>query len=120
MIDTIRLVLDIDKIPENFKLIRRRDNVLCATMNPTKEMKASGKYYPKLSYVERPTKTSSTRQLYVEFSIPKLLLDNNFCEVEEADFDAIIVSSADFRNGGKSCITILARVTSCFMTKSLA
>ena len=89
MIDTIRLVLDIGKIPENFKLIRRRDNVLCATMNPTKEMKASGKYYPKLSYVERPTKTGSTHQLYVEFSVPKLLLNNNFCEVEEADFDAI-------------------------------
>ncbi len=90
MIDTIRLVLDISKIPENFKLVRKRDNVLCATMNPTDEMKASGRYYPKLSYIERPIKGGFTHQLFVEFSIPKLLMNNNFCEVGEKDFDDIV------------------------------
>ncbi len=90
MIDTIRLVFDVKKPPQSFNFITSKNGVIKGFINPTKEMKASGKYYPRITYLKRPTPNGNQQQILVEFSIPKLLYGNNFDEVTDTDFDAIL------------------------------
>lgn len=91
MIDTIRLQYDTKTIPEEFKFTKSKNGVFKGMLNPTKEMKASGKYYPRVTYIKRPVGGGSIQQqIQVEFSIPKLLKGNNFSEVCDADFNDIV------------------------------
>lgn len=91
MIDTIRLQYDTNTIPEEFKFTKSKKGVFKGMLNPTKEMKASGKYYPRVTYIKRPIGGGSVQQqIQVEFSIPKLLKGNNFSEVCDADFDDVV------------------------------
>ncbi|MBT4367053.1 hypothetical protein HOD24_01550 [Candidatus Peregrinibacteria bacterium] len=54
--------------------------------NPTKDMKSSGSYYPRLTVIKRGTAIT----LRIECSLPKLLFGNNLDELEEKDFDKVI------------------------------
>jgi hypothetical protein len=55
--------------------------------NPSEEeIKAYG-YLPKLTYLERPAESI----LKIEFSVPKLIFGNNFDEVEDGNFEEIII-----------------------------
>lgn len=55
--------------------------------NPTAEDKAKGIYKPRLTI----TKRGRIFDLKIEFSAPKLLFDNNLEELEEADFDKVVM-----------------------------
>lgn len=46
MIDTIRLIHDIKVIPEEFRFSKTKKGVFSGILNPTREMRTSGKYFP--------------------------------------------------------------------------
>lgn len=109
MIDTVRLAYDTKVIPEEFKFTKQKNGVFKGVLNPTKEMKASGKYYPRVTFVKRPLGYGRVQQqILVEFSIPKLLKGNNFSEVCDADFDNIVqaLKKALFEMGLKFQFTV--------------
>ena len=54
--------------------------------NPTKDMKSSSSYYPRITVVKRGTAIT----LRIECSLPKLLFGNNLDELEETDFDKLM------------------------------
>lgn len=93
MIDTIRLALDVKRIPDEFKIAKSKNGVFRGVINPTKEMKKSGKYYPRVTFVKRPVRSGLSQQFLVEFSIPKLIKGNNFSEVSNDDFGVIVKNS---------------------------
>lgn len=90
MIDTVRLVHDVKVIPEEFRFSKTRKGVFSGILNPTKEMRASGKYFPRVTFIKRPMRGGVQQQISIECSLPKLLKGNNFEEVCDADFDDII------------------------------
>lgn len=49
-----------------------------------------GIYKPKLTVIKRIVKGGLQLNLTIEFSAPKLLFGNNFDELEETDFDAVV------------------------------
>ena len=73
-----------------FQLFKENERgVIQGNFNPTSAMKKTGKYFPRITYTERPTRGGKTYQLAIEFSIPKLMFGNNFSEVADIDFDVI-------------------------------
>ena len=91
MIDTVRLAYDTKTIPEEFKFVQMKNGVFKGVINPTKIMKVSGKYYPRITCIKRPVGYGNYKcQILVEFSVPKLLMGNNFSEVCDTDFDAVV------------------------------
>lgn len=60
--------------------------------NPTSRELAAGIYKPRLTFIARPRLGRMAIDLKIEFSAPKLLFGNNFEELVEADFDALIES----------------------------
>lgn len=62
-------------------------------LNPPSSYAKSGKYMPRLTMYKRVRKFGVVSyQLAVEFSAPKMLFGNNFDELEEKDFDALLVA----------------------------
>lgn len=55
--------------------------------NPSKRETNIYGYLPKLTYIERPAESV----LKVEFSAPKLIFGNNFDELEDKDFEKLII-----------------------------
>jgi len=45
---------------------------------------------PRLTMFKRPSRSGPVYQLAIEFSAPKLLFGNNFDELEDADFEALL------------------------------
>ncbi len=96
MIDTICLliprnrILSLDDESKGFTwdLISRTNDYDKYVRNPTKLQKESGLYYPRLTGYKR--KYRDERNIKIEFSIPKLLHNNNLDEVSEADFSTVI------------------------------
>lgn len=64
-------------------------------LNPSKVYAKQGKYMPRLTLHRRPKGRFIQWQLAVEFSGPKLLFGNNFDELVEEDFDALLVALQD-------------------------
>lgn len=62
--------------------------------NPTKKEFLAGIYRPRLTLTKRMKNGGFSTTLRVEFSAPKLLLGNNFEELEENDFKKLSVSLA--------------------------
>ncbi len=87
MIDTIRLACEINQTPKGISFTQERNGVIKGYINPTKIMKDTGKYYPRITYMERP---NAPKELKIEFSISKLIKGNNFSEVCDADFEEIL------------------------------
>lgn len=90
MIDTIRLIHDVKTIPEEFRFSKTKKGIFSGVLNSTKEMRASGKYFPRVTFIKRPTRGGIQRQISIECSLPKLLKGNNFEEVCDADFNDIV------------------------------
>lgn len=110
MIDTIILEVDLGD-PKKQKIISRetfdqwspslegvlsapyrklgaKGNIKC-TNNCTSEEKAKRRYVPKLTVYKQVTSKGFKYQLYIEFSAPKILFNNNFEEVDEADLEEL-------------------------------
>lgn len=95
MIDTICLLIPKEKLlflSENngpaWSLQSHTEEYDKFVRNPTKLQKESGNYYPRLTGYKR--KYRDERNVKIEFSIPKIIYNNNLDEVEENQFDEIV------------------------------
>lgn len=101
MIDTIKLVLPFNDRPDWLdgadKNLKKNANSggVTTTLNPSKGYKVAGIYLPKLKFYEHPTREGIQRKLQIEVSLPKLYFGNNFSELTEADFDAVVGKLSD-------------------------
>jgi hypothetical protein len=102
MIDTIAIILDQSKFaifdPEKFhpsarEIMTRKVEMRKATQNPTKKQLKAGNYLPRLTLFKRPSRNGRYPEvtLKIEFSIPKMIFSNNFDELEESDFEQVVV-----------------------------
>jgi cell fate (sporulation/competence/biofilm development) regulator YmcA (YheA/YmcA/DUF963 family) len=64
------------------------------TQNPSKKEFLAGIYKPRLTLTKRMKNKDFSVDLRIEFSAPKLLLGNNFEELEEKDFKQLSISLA--------------------------
>ena len=98
MIDTIKLAIPAHRFsvarPTVFSpsldLTKDYRGTFRTVCNPTAAAKKEGKYQPRLTYVQRPSKQGTQKELLIELSLPKLLYRNNFDELVPADFDRIV------------------------------
>ena len=67
-----------------------KNGFMKCVQNPTTEELKKGIYRPRLTVTRRMGTGAYITTLRIEFSIPKLLLGNNFDEVSEADFEDVI------------------------------
>ena len=65
------------------------DKSITCHLNPSKEDKRRGHYRPRLTLYKRVVKGGFLYQLYIEFSAPKIIWNNNFVEIEEDDLDML-------------------------------
>lgn len=66
-----------------------RGNFVCV-QNPTKSDLQAGRYRPRLTLSKRKISNGFALTLRIEFSAPKLILGNNFDEVETRDFPRVL------------------------------
>ena len=96
MIDTIKLVLPFSKRPHWYEKARFQHGfdadtgLFKAVANPSSENKKKGIYQPRLTYTERPVRGGKNYELAIELSLPKLMFNNNFSELDDADFEAVV------------------------------
>lgn len=102
MIDTVKIHLTYRSQPKwvtEAKLFTNIDatkGVFVAYNNPSSSYKKLGIYQPRLTYTERPRGINiKSCQLAIEFSAPKLLFNNNFTELADADFKNVITKLAE-------------------------
>ena len=74
----------------NYYRLGARSNFSCV-QNPTKSELSKGIYKQRLTVTKRMKKGEFHISLKIEFSIPKLLFGNNFVEVQESDFQSLIL-----------------------------
>jgi hypothetical protein len=95
-------------------------------LNPSPTYAKMGKYMPRLTMYKRMTKVGVIYQLAAEFSAPKMLFGNNFDELIENDFDALLTAlhytnCSVIGSSNHSLLTPILRLgirlrTSCFLT----
>ena len=107
MIDTVKLTMNLSKPLRksdlDFQLMKEQQKgVIQGIYNPTATMKKTGKYYPRLTYTERPTRGGKTYQLAIEFSVPKLVFNNNFDELTDDDYPTVLKALSDILREMKS------------------
>lgn len=96
MIDTVKIVVPYSERPKWFsgisgdKKINANSGLFTTIVYPSNSYKRSGIYLPQLKYVERPTKDGRTFSLYIELSLPKLYYGNNFNELTDGLFSAVV------------------------------
>lgn len=102
MIDTVKIAVPYNERPAWYDNIHKRINsgygkggVFTAHIRPRYEeqtYKREGIYLPKLRYIERPRiqSRSKTYELYIELSLPKLYFGNNFSELTDDLFSAVL------------------------------
>lgn len=102
MIDTVNIAVLYHERPAWYGKIHKRINsgygkggVFTAYIRPRYEeqtYKREGVYLPKLRYIERPATQlrSKTYELYIEVSLPKLYFGNNFSELTDSMFSAVV------------------------------
>jgi len=102
MIDTVKIIVPFSSQPKwvtEAKLLQKLDatkGVFVAYNNPSSSYKKLGIYQPRLTYTERPRGNyQKVYELAIEFSSPKLLYSNNFTELKDTDFDAVVVKLAE-------------------------
>jgi len=69
-----------------WRLVKRGGGFAVHANNPTREQKASGLYYPRVTAIQRGRQSI----LKIEFSAPKLLYGNNVDELDESQFDEVV------------------------------
>ncbi len=74
---------------EPYYSIGKRGYIKCV-QNPTAQELENGIYKPRLTVVRRMGTTTYATTLRIEFSVPKLIFGNNFDEVTDKDFKAVI------------------------------
>lgn len=86
-VEKARLYQSIDATKGTFK----------ATANPSATYKKQGIYQPRLTYTERPSGRygNLAYELAIELSLPKLMHGNNFTELTDADFEAVVKKLSD-------------------------
>lgn len=97
MLDTVILNFPIDKFdiwtPEMFFPDAEEFLADCgyqkACNNPTRE-ESKWEYFPRMTLYRRPSKIGMVINLRIEFSVPKLLFQNNLDEIEESNFEEVI------------------------------
>ena len=75
-----------------FQLFKENEKgIIVGHLNPTKEMLAQMPYLPRLTYIERPSRSGMGKDcsLEAEVSLPKLIFGNNFTELTESDLPII-------------------------------
>ena len=107
MIDTVKITMNLTSPLRqkdlDFQLFKEQaKGVIQGIYNPTVAMKKTGKYYPRLTYIERPVRGGKTYQLSIEFSVPKLLYNNNFDEVTDSDFPLVLKALSEVLREMKS------------------
>lgn len=98
MIDTVKLTVPYQERPEWLKKIQSDkgyvagSGLFTATIKPSKSYKQLGIYLPQLQYVERPSTQDRARTftLNIELSLPKLFFGNNFDELTDDLFSAVL------------------------------
>lgn len=101
MIDTIKLVLPFSKRPYWYEKARFQNSfdtdtgLFKAVANPSSANKKKGIYQPRLTYTERPIARGRNYELAIELSLPKLMFNNNFNELTDADFEAVVKKLSD-------------------------
>ena len=101
MLDTVVLTLDQSQFevvkPERFSpsasglltapyySLGAQGTFICV-QNPTRSDLQAGRYLPRLTLAKRKRATGFLLTLRIEFSAPKLILGNNFDELESSDF----------------------------------
>ncbi|HOW60650.1 MAG TPA: hypothetical protein P5548_00965 [Candidatus Moranbacteria bacterium] len=98
MLDTVILNFPLDKFdiwtPEMFfpnaKDFLSDAGYGKAVNNPSKE-ESKWEYYPRMTLYRRPSRMGINIGLRVEFSVPKLLFQNNLDEIKESDFEEVIL-----------------------------
>jgi hypothetical protein len=107
MLDTIALTLDQRHfevlLPDRFSpsaqgllnppyyRLGSRGNFVCA-QNPTKSDVQAGRYRPRLTLSKRKIANGFALTLRIEFSAPKLILGNNFDELDTQDFPRVLAA----------------------------
>lgn len=99
VIDTVKLLIpvhnplafDNGRFSPSLELLVNSRGFGKAMLNPSRTYAKMGKYMPRLTMYKRVRKTVEY-QLAVEFSAPKMLFGNNFDELEEKDFDALLTA----------------------------
>ena len=94
MVDTVKLYLGADEFTllehselRNFTV---KGGVSKMVRNPSRNELRAGLYLPSLTLIRRPTNAGVKESLSVEFSAPKLVFGNNFDELTDKDFGAVI------------------------------
>lgn len=91
MIDTVILNIPKSKFrmltKHRWDLTSKREFYMKHVKNPSKALKSTGKYYPRLTGI---TRRGSQDIVKVEFSVPKLIFKNNLDELEDDDFEYVI------------------------------
>lgn len=106
MLDTVVLSLDISEFrimtthydrwspdvtnflkPPYIKLGGRKFAI--STRTPTRQDELNGIYLPRLKLIKSTRTGGYSTRLYVEFSAPKILFNNNFDELADGDFDSV-------------------------------
>lgn len=98
MIDTIKLAVTYGKRPNWLNRVQASTNrnvtsgVFTATIDANKSYKKVGIYVPNLIYVEQPATKNRKRTftLNIELSLPKLFFGNNFDELTDEQFPAVV------------------------------
>ena len=102
MIDTVCLTLPLNKLvllDENNKKVPQWDlqskteNYSKYVRNPSKADKESGLYFPRLTIYRR--RFGNQPSVKIEFSVPKLIFNNNLNELSNSDFDDVIDALQD-------------------------
>lgn len=98
MIDTIKLAVSYGKRPKWLDRVQANtkhsatSGVITISIDANKSYKRTGVYVPRLQYVERPATKNYERTytLNIELSLPKLFFGNNFDELTDSQFSAVV------------------------------
>lgn len=99
MVDTVKLLLNMNDPlvfdgsrfePTSLEQLVNSSKYGKTALNPSKTYLKMGKSMPRLTMFKRPSRSGPVYQLAIEFSAPKLLFGNNFDELEDADFEALL------------------------------
>lgn len=95
MIDTIKLV-KVLSAPLPYGQIKWQSlktdakGITTGTLNPTAEDRRNGRYCPNITYYERPMPGGMRYEVGLEVSLPKLYFGNNFEELTDNDYKAVV------------------------------
>lgn len=101
MVDTVKLLISINDpmifdgnrfAPITLEQLVKSTTYGKTYLNPSPTYAKMGKYMPRLTMFKRPSKFGAVYQLAVEFSAPKMLFGNNFDELAQENFDALLVA----------------------------